>query len=401
MTTNYLFVIGISNYDMPRFPALKNAVNDAKAIINILEKKYGFEEYRYLFNEQANRAGIIDAFVELNNISNEDNLIIFFAGHGDQDSNTRQGFMIPIDGNQRSQFISYTEIKDFVEHIKAKHILLIFDCCFSANFISRTRTGIQSGASIQKVYSLPSRYFLGAGGEERVSDGGNEENSPFTSAILHFLRENNNKELLCSALAINVRQQVGNLKRQQPVFEPIDVTGHTVGGEFVFVIKSDNTPEIAEIPTNEYRAEKIEDTTTKSNNNPKTRAKLYTSSEDSHLFFSRRITDAFPGFRGLFWVSSPKVAAERLKIILRNPLNFLVDEDDDFEGKTCPIWWLRAGGSMNIDSFKILKKPNCFGFGKTEVLVCEWEYIIDKMAVYYNPAKTYHNFIYIETKKKR
>jgi uncharacterized caspase-like protein len=169
-TNNYLLVIGIDKYNTAAWQPLNNAVSDAKQLIAVLEEKYNFQAQRYLFDENASTEAIVDALVELKNLLPEDNLIIFFSGHGTEDADTHKGQLVPYAAQKRADYIAFSTIKnEYLECVKAKHILVIFDCCFSGNFITRTRGELQS--SIDKISNKPSRYFLGSGGVEKVKDG--------------------------------------------------------------------------------------------------------------------------------------------------------------------------------------------------------------------------------------
>ncbi|HEY7571949.1 MAG TPA: caspase family protein [Nitrososphaeraceae archaeon] len=81
---SHVFVIGINKYREESH--LTNAENDATAITNVLEKKYGFIVMRSLFNEQATGDQIREIFVDIlpdeNKIKPKDRVIIYYSGHG-------------------------------------------------------------------------------------------------------------------------------------------------------------------------------------------------------------------------------------------------------------------------------------------------------------------------------
>jgi len=232
---NLLFVVGIDHYvSSPQFPRLNNAVSDATQLIKVLEDKYNFKEQKYLLNEDATTQAITNALVELKHLQPQDNLIFFFSGHGAEDSDTHKGQIVPVNAKERSDLISFSTIKnEYLDCVKAKHILLIFDCCYSGNFIIQTRGPLE--ASTIKITDTPSRYFLGSGGNEKVSDGKMGESSPFTRYLLEFLKNNIQKHFLTTELALYIRKYVGNNAKQQPVYEPIQIDGHC-GGEYAFVL---------------------------------------------------------------------------------------------------------------------------------------------------------------------
>lgn len=64
--------------------------------------------------------------------------------------------------------------------------------------------------------------------------------------------------------------------------------------------------------------------------------------DDSTVFFYERFTSAFPGVRGVEWFKEPKVAIDRLSLLLRDPIVFSNQK---------PIWWWRFG-NLHINSFE-------------------------------------------------
>lgn len=235
-TNNFLLVIGIDKYNTPTFQPLNNAVSDAKRLITILEGKYNFQKQEYLFDEKATTTEITNSLVELKNLLPQDNLVIFFSGHGTEDPDTHKGQLVPFGASNRAEYIPFSTIKsEYLECVKAKHILVIFDCCFSGNFITKTR-GELIRPSIEKISGKTSRYFLGSGGIEKVSDGKLGETSPFIKYLIEFLEQNTEKAILTSELATYIRKNVGDSAKQQPVYQHIDIEGHCAGGEFVFFL---------------------------------------------------------------------------------------------------------------------------------------------------------------------
>jgi uncharacterized caspase-like protein len=97
---NYIFSIGIDKYESPHWKNLNNAVLDGKELTKVLVDKYSFENYpENLYDGLAKKSEIYTAFNSLNQVATEnDRVIIFFAGHGNMDYQTKRGFWIPTDG---------------------------------------------------------------------------------------------------------------------------------------------------------------------------------------------------------------------------------------------------------------------------------------------------------------
>ena len=66
-----------------------------------------------------------------------DNLLIYYAGHGELDNDEERGYWLPIDADttKRSKWINNSYILDNIKATKAKHVLLISDSCFSGSLL--------------------------------------------------------------------------------------------------------------------------------------------------------------------------------------------------------------------------------------------------------------------------
>src|SRR4030067_3552325 len=109
-------VIGINSYDGYWRP-LRNAVNDAEGFANILSEEYQFDEVHTLLDEQATRRNIIQKFEWLaDNTTKDDNVLIFYAGHGQFNKGLNKGYWVPVDANTNSvaDYIYNNDIKSFM-----------------------------------------------------------------------------------------------------------------------------------------------------------------------------------------------------------------------------------------------------------------------------------------------
>ena len=86
----FALIIGINNYQSGDYPHLRGAVPDGKAFQVYLIERLGVPKNHIstLFDEQATRSAIIQAFRELskdNRINEGDPIFIFYSGHGSQE----------------------------------------------------------------------------------------------------------------------------------------------------------------------------------------------------------------------------------------------------------------------------------------------------------------------------
>jgi hypothetical protein len=237
----YALLIGIDNYK-GEWAKLDNAVKDAIALEDLLKRKYKFDAFRTLFNDQATRANIIAELEFLiKNVKENDNVLIYYSGHGDFKQELNKGFWVPIDATTAStaQCISNNDIQTYLGGIKSKHTLLISDACFSGDiFRGKTMTipYEESGKYFSKIYNLTSRKAITSGGIEPVMDGGRDGHSIFAYYLLKSLTTNDNSMYDAAQLFESIKIPVVNNSTQTPNFQPIRDTGDE-GGQFIFMKK--------------------------------------------------------------------------------------------------------------------------------------------------------------------
>lgn len=98
----YALIIGINNYD--EWPVLKNTVNDAAALQDVLIRRYGFLPGNILL--RTDKAATWNTLMNdlrcmAGGLSENDNLLVYFSGHGELDSVSRDGYWIPADGKKK------------------------------------------------------------------------------------------------------------------------------------------------------------------------------------------------------------------------------------------------------------------------------------------------------------
>ncbi len=237
----YALIIGIDKFK-GEWPPLRNAVNDAKSIESILQEKYEFHHIKALYNENATRQNILNAFQWfMNELTEKDNLLIYYSGHGYYNEQMQKGYWVPVDAEtkQMHHYISNEEIRSFMSGISTRHTLLVSDACFSGDIFRGKTLSIpyeNSTKYYHKVYSLMSRKAMTSGGIEPVMDGGREGHSVFGYYLLKSLRNNENKYLDAGELYNQIKIPVINNSEQTPIYNPVNNTGDE-GGQFIFIAR--------------------------------------------------------------------------------------------------------------------------------------------------------------------
>jgi hypothetical protein len=237
---NIIFTIGIDKYESRVWKNLDNAVLDSRELMKILIEKYSFIEYPdSLFDSYANKKNIYEALLSLKYyVEPDDNLIIFYAGHGNMNPHTHRGYWIPYEGTMDiSTWIENSVIKDFIQDLDAQHICLIADSCFSGTFLTRTRgAGIE--IKYEKIDLKKSRWMLASGREEKVSDGIPGAHSPFCKYLIKYLDVNTNNHTCISEIIKYVEVLTRSNSTQTPRGAFIENVGHE-DGEMVLNLKDD------------------------------------------------------------------------------------------------------------------------------------------------------------------
>jgi hypothetical protein len=242
----WLFVIGIDSYI--HFPRLNTSVNDAKALKEILLKRYHFDEYHVieLYNEEATKRNIFGKLRYLTRrVGPEDSVVIFYSGHGGLDSSKREGSWIPVEGDteERSSWISNKDIYNFlkIDAIKAKHVLLIADSCFSGDSFRsyRGEIGRVTDEVIKLALKQGSRQVIASGEIKPVEKDGMSDNSIFTHFLAKGLNENKKPFLIPSELFKGIRDGLEKNSNQAPRFGTLKDKGEKKGGELVLFLNRD------------------------------------------------------------------------------------------------------------------------------------------------------------------
>jgi hypothetical protein len=231
---NFLLVIGINSYKY--WNPLTNAQKDAQDIKKVLTTRYTFEPQNVfeLYNQGATAKNILAKIAEVRQkLSGNDNLLIYFSGHGFYNAEIEEGYWIPVDAQkgQETEYLPNSTLLKYIKSLPARHVFLVADACFSGSLISASSRGY-----VENVEQFKSRRCLTSGRLEYVSDGTAGKNSPFATYFIKFLQENTKKKIACSELEQYVKTSVGNNSEQTPLGNAMKNAGDE-GGEFVFYLK--------------------------------------------------------------------------------------------------------------------------------------------------------------------
>jgi hypothetical protein len=195
---DYALLIAIDKYD--HWSDLVNPVNDAQTLATELKGKYGFE-VEVLENPDQETV-----FIKLREYAEkkykpQDQLMVFFAGHGFFDETFGEGYVVAKNSLEndkaKTTYISHNRLRSVINNISCEHIFLAMDVCFGGTFdpvLARSRAlDVYEETSVSEYLvrklSQKTRKYLTSGGKEYVSDGVAGHHSPFALKFLQALKE--------------------------------------------------------------------------------------------------------------------------------------------------------------------------------------------------------------------
>ena len=241
--TYHALVIGNNNYRHLR--QLRTAVNDAREISRILESNYGFRVTLLL---DADRYQILSALNGLRErLTDKDNLLIYYAGHGELDAKNQRGHWLPVDAEPGStaNWISNVAVTDILNSMSVQQLLVVADSCYAGTLTRSSLGRLEAGATeaerlkvIQLMAHKRSRMVMTSGGVEPVLDSAGGAHSAFAQSFIELLRTNVGVlpgQEMFGFLQVRVAATAQRSDIQQvPEYAPIKFAGHEAG-DFFFV----------------------------------------------------------------------------------------------------------------------------------------------------------------------
>ena len=243
----FAVIIGNNTYRDAEYPSLKSAVSDATAVSNVLKTRYGYQTTLVL---NASRLEMLTALSSVRDkMKPEDNLLVYYAGHGELSANGATGYWVPTDGAAKNakSWISNAAISDILSSLPAKKIMVVADSCYSGSMTRAPVANLNAATSpdkwnayVKTMASGRSRTALTSGGLQPVPDAGTGNHSYFARAFLNVLQDNNRLmeaqrlfREVSTSLALN---SINSPVPQNPQYAPIRYAGHE-SGDFFFMPK--------------------------------------------------------------------------------------------------------------------------------------------------------------------
>jgi len=243
----YALLIGNAHYG--ELDDLNTPLSDVARAKEILEDRYGFTVFTITDGDNIEVMRAINDLYEV--VGEDDNLLLFYAGHGNRLSTggTETGYWLPANAEappRNTFWVANEFVTGHLSRVKAKRVLVVADSCY-AGLLSTEPSFLLVGDDGPQYSNLDflrfklgkrSRLLMSSGGDRPVLDGGGGSHSVFARAFLDEL-ESNADLLPGPELYLRIRDRVELAAAevdfdQQPEFKTIKAAGHEVG-DFFFV----------------------------------------------------------------------------------------------------------------------------------------------------------------------
>ena len=241
--TTYALMFASNVYDY--YSDLVNPVLDAQTIGAELSESYGVVSEVVINPTLSETAAIIREFAT-RTYKPEDNLMVFFAGHGVYDEVFREGYVISRDSRMddvgKTSYLSHSNLRTMINNIDCPHIFLVMDVCFGGTFdphlaslhrgASATYADISTQDFVERKLKYKTRLYLTSGGKEYVPDGRPGFHSPFARRFIESLRHYGGDDgVLTTAEILQFVEKVN----PQPRFG--EFGDNEPGSDFILVVK--------------------------------------------------------------------------------------------------------------------------------------------------------------------
>ena len=235
----YALLIGNSKYT--NWASLTSPINDIRAIEKVLNERYDFTDIKVI--EDANRREIFQAIKRYKDIiTDKDYLLIYYAGHGEQDA--QRGYWIPVDAEKEwdENWIDTITISAAIQRIKTRHTLLMIDSCYIGSSIKGNSIDGKNLSEKDIDATLANKALrdragivVSSGGETPVLDVSiDNKHSLFAYKFLDILRKN--EDYITSLNIFSKLHRYHSTKKQTPQRYHVLSWGH-LDGDFVFKVK--------------------------------------------------------------------------------------------------------------------------------------------------------------------
>jgi tetratricopeptide (TPR) repeat protein len=228
---NYLITIGLSEY--LNWPAIEYAAESAKEFKSILTEKYTFETDNIyeLYNNEATHQNIRNALIKIKNeIKSDDNLIIYFSGHGFYNAAFDYATWVPYNANVDAleDYIATSQIIQYLSSINAKHIVIFTDACFSESLFMPAENFSFSTENIDES----SRWAFSSGNIEYLADENFKKPKAFVEKLFQVFTESSATKLAINEIIYKTTEALKQQNISSAIGRPLNIQENFSGRYF-------------------------------------------------------------------------------------------------------------------------------------------------------------------------
>jgi uncharacterized caspase-like protein len=227
----------IGNAEYRHMPDMETSIRDAGIVADMLRRNYGFR-VELLLN--ASRYTIMTSLNRIRrDLTVEDNLLIYYIGHGVVDQSNDHGFWLPIDAEPDNQanWIDNERIIAFLKALTARHAMVVtnfFHQDTRSQIVETKPAGIPASEGAQDQTTMTrSRTVLASRNSKTGTKGDDNGHSIFARNFVEALDENS-EVLLGQSLFESMKERIAAAGDPEPHYFAL-AASNDQGGEFPFV----------------------------------------------------------------------------------------------------------------------------------------------------------------------
>lgn len=241
---SHALIIAASQYNNGWSP-LPGVKEDATALQTTL-KEAGFQITLIEKTDSVALKEGIANFIQLYGNNSANRLVVYYSGHGEtlKINNLKVGYIVPTDaplwqteGEQSfiSKAIAMTYFTELAEQAQARHILFVFDSCFSGSIFSTMRSSGNRPSNINYLVNRPVRQFISSGSADQQVPDISIFRRAFQAALQGDADLNHDGYIIGTELGLYLRSNVANASNasQTPQFSRL-AGENFQDGDFVF-----------------------------------------------------------------------------------------------------------------------------------------------------------------------
>lgn len=139
----------IGNKDYEKAPNVDFAINDAAIMKNYVKQALGYDETNIIYIENAKQSDLVSIFGNEQNYKGRlfdyarkglSEVFIYYSGHGAPDTESKQGYIVPVDSDPNRVALNGYSIKTLYNNLDKiayekdlVQVTMVLDACFSGN----------------------------------------------------------------------------------------------------------------------------------------------------------------------------------------------------------------------------------------------------------------------------